>query len=54
MGAVFDYVWYWRVKLGDRKGHPCRVVTRGALNSALVEFEDGYRVLTSRYAVRPR
>jgi hypothetical protein len=44
----------WRVKkkLPDRYGHPCRIVTRGALNSILVEFEDGYQAVTSRWNVR--
>lgn len=46
------HVWWWRSKLGDRKGEPCRVLARGTMNSILVEFEDGYRVVTSRYAVR--
>jgi hypothetical protein len=47
--------WYWRAKLPERKGQRCRIVTEGgALNTVLVEFEeDGYRVTTSRYAVRP-
>lgn len=49
---AFDHVWYWRALLPERKGQPCRVIARGALNSALVEFEDGQRVLTSRYAAR--
>jgi hypothetical protein len=26
----------------------CRVLARGKLNTCLVEFEDGYRVTTSR------
>jgi hypothetical protein len=45
---------YWRVRtrLADRFGQPCRVIARGALNSILVEFEDGYRVVTSRNYVR--
>ena len=30
----------------------CRVVARGTMNSVLVEFEDGSKVVTSRYAVR--
>lgn len=46
------YVWYWRVRLPDRKGQRCRVLARGRMNSVLIEFEDGYRVVTSRYAVR--
>ena len=48
----YDHIWYWRKKLGKRKDQPCRVIARGAMNSIAVEFEDGYRVITSRYAVR--
>lgn len=48
----YPHVWYWRKRLGDWKGQRCRVVTRGAMNSILVEFPDGHRVVTSRYAVR--
>lgn len=48
----FDRLWYWRCRLPERKGQRCRVVSRGKMNSALVEFEDGLRVITSRYAVR--
>ena len=52
---IYDYVWYWRSRLPERKGQPCRVVLRAkSMNSILVEFEDGYRVCTSRYAVRKR
>lgn len=48
----FDHYWFWRQKLGDRRGQRCRVVARGRMNSILVEFGDGYRVVTSRHAVR--
>ena len=47
-----DYIWYWRARLPERKNQRCRVVARGSMNSVLVEFEDGYRAVTSRYAVR--
>jgi hypothetical protein len=50
--SAYAYVWYWRVRLGDRKGQRCRVLARGRMNSILVEFEDGHQVVTSRYAVR--
>jgi hypothetical protein len=50
----FDHVWFWRVRLPERKDEPCRVVARGRKNSVLVEFADGRRVVTSRYAVRKR
>jgi hypothetical protein len=49
-----DFVYYWRVRarLPERFGQRCAVLARGALNSAMVEFEDGYRVITSRNYVR--
>ena len=45
---------YWRVRtrLPERFGQPCRVLARGSKNTILVEFEDGYRVATSRNYVR--
>lgn len=64
---AFPYTWSWRWRtwdLGvrvrvpwfgdgvDRKGLRCRVVARGSMNSALVEFEDGWRVVTSRGGLR--
>jgi len=49
-----DYPYIWRVKsrLPNRKGQRCRVILRGGMNSALVEFEDGERVVTSRNYLR--
>lgn len=53
--TTFDYEWFWRRRLPDRKGQNCRVLIRAKkMNSIMVEFEDGYRVVTSRYAVRKR
>jgi hypothetical protein len=48
------HIWYWRSRLPERKGQPCRVIATGRMNSILVEFEDGHRVITSRYAVRQK
>jgi hypothetical protein len=48
------HVWWWKSVLPERKGQPCRVLVRGKMNSILVEFEDGFKVVTSRYAVRKR
>lgn len=47
---------YWRVraKLPERFGQSCRVLARGRMNSILVEFQDGKRVVTSRNFVRRR
>ena len=44
--------WRWRKWLPERFGQPCRIVAVGRMNAALVEFADGHRVITSRYAVR--
>ena len=38
----------------DRAGQACRVLVRGSRNSALLEFEDGYQVITSRGGLRRR
>jgi len=46
------HFWFWIKKLPGRKNQLCKVLKRGGMNSILVEFEDGYRVITSRYAVR--
>jgi len=53
----YRYCWGPRFRvLGlpvlDRKGHECRVLVRGAMNSALVEFDDGYQAVVSRNALR--
>lgn len=46
--------YYWRVKtrLSERFGMSCMVLARGKMNNCLVEFEDGYRVITSRNYLR--
>jgi len=49
----FDHVWYWRVRLPGRKGQKCAVLWRfKRMNSVLIQFEDGMKYVTSRYAVR--
>lgn len=67
---AFPYRWTWRHRTWDlpgarakvpwfgdgvdRSGQSCRILTRGTRNSALIEFEDGYRVITSRGGLRRR
>ncbi len=48
----FPYVYYWNRQ--DRKGQFCRVTARGKMNGCCVEFEDGYKMITSRNAIRKR
>ena len=55
--GAFPLVWFWKPKpypgrTVDRKGQRCRVFARAAMGSVGVEFEDGFRVVTSRHAVR--
>lgn len=62
MAESFPYIWHWGPKPDwdrgtppralDRKGQRCRVVARGRMNSALVEFADGFRTVTSRSGLR--
>lgn len=48
------YPYYWRVKsrFPERFGQFCRVIARGKRNNQLVEFADGFRVITSRNFTR--
>ena len=50
------FPYYWRVftRFPERKGDPCKVLARGKKNNALVEFEDGFKVVTSRNYLRKR
>ncbi len=48
----FPYVFRWD-RCG-RKGQPCKVTARGRMNSARVEFEDGFVMITSRNALKRR
>lgn len=50
--GAFDRKWRWRVNLPERHGQRCRVLARGTMNSALIEFEDGVRHVVSRFAFR--
>lgn len=43
------YVYRWNRQ--GRKGQLCTVEMRGTMNSCLVRFEDGYRMVTSRNAL---
>lgn len=54
---TYVYTWGPRFKVPglpvlDRKGALCHLRARGAMNSALVEFSDGYRAVVSRNALR--
>jgi hypothetical protein len=44
------YVYRWNRQ--GRKGYVCRVLARGAMNSCLVQFADGFKMVTSRNALR--
>jgi hypothetical protein len=60
----YPYVWRWRrvqAPTGEHRQHPfadrvgtrCRVIARGRLNSAAIEFQaDGLRAVVSRNALR--
>jgi hypothetical protein len=45
----FPYIYRW--DRHSRKGQFCRVLARGKMNSCCVEFEDGYKMITSRNAL---
>ena len=49
-GPIWAYIYSFNRQ--GRKGQLCRVLVLGKMNSCLVEFEDGYRMITSRTAIR--
>lgn len=49
---AFDRYWRIRKWHPERHGQRCRVLARGKMNSCLLEFVDGYRVITSRNFIR--
>ena len=49
-----DFPYVYRLDRQGRKGQVCKVLARGTRNSRLVEFEDGYRMVTSGYAIKGR
>ncbi|HVW21129.1 MAG TPA: hypothetical protein VHC86_07915 [Opitutaceae bacterium] len=44
------YFFHWN-RMG-RKGQRCRILARGRLNTALVQFQDGHLAVVSRNALR--
>ena len=48
----YIYRWGNNPKRAEMKGRACRVLCRGAKNSALIEFEDGQREVVSRNALK--
>lgn len=50
--TAYDHVWRSRTHLTHRAGQALRVVIVGTLNNALVEFDDGFRCVTSCFGYR--
>ena len=48
----YYYAWGNNDKRKGLKGKRCKVVFRGAMNSCLIEFENGQREVVSRNAIR--
>jgi len=48
----YIYMWGNNPIRAKYKGKICRVLQRFALNSILIEFENGDRLITSRNALR--
>lgn len=49
---TYPYRWRVRTRLPWMFGRRCRVLARGKMNSCLVEFACGWRVVTSRNYIR--
>jgi hypothetical protein len=52
--TVLTYPYRYAWSRHGRKGQFCRLLCRGKMNSILVEFEDGYTMVTSGNSIRRR
>jgi len=51
--AVWSHVWRWRAQHPERFGAPCRIAAFSDYSrQVLIEFQDGFRVLVARSAVK--
>lgn len=50
--SPYIYTWGNNDKRGSLKGRRCRLIRRLALNSCIVEFENGDREVISRNALK--
>jgi len=46
------HIWFWKSRLPERKGQFCRILKQGKKNTILVEFADGFKIVTSHYIIR--
>ena len=46
---MFDHLWRSRSIMTDRVGQKLRILALGTMNTAMVEFEDGHRCVTSQF-----
>jgi hypothetical protein len=54
VSTIYTHAWRVRKFLPERFGQRCRPLVYGRrMNSVLVEFADGYRVVTLRWFIRP-
>jgi hypothetical protein len=51
---MYEYIWGNNPIRAEYRGQPVHLLARGAKNSALVEFLDGHRMITSQYAIEEK
>ena len=51
-GQTLKYIWGNNSVRAKYKGQICKVLAYGKMRSVLVEFSDGHRMITDRYALR--
>lgn len=54
MNNNFEYIYAWKNNEKRKQLYKknCRILAKGKKNSILIEFENGDREITSRYAVK--
>ena len=52
---MYPYIYRWNrtwIRPIDRKGQRCRILARGKRNTVALEFDDGFQVVTSAWAIQ--
>lgn len=49
---MYKYIWGNNEKRKALKGRICNVISRGKMNSVLIEFDNGQKEIVSRYSIR--
>jgi hypothetical protein len=55
--SEYNYIYFWKKYKPERHREPCKLLAMGrgpGPHNMLVEFEDGYQMVTPKHSIRRR